>query len=334
MKSSLPQLTTSEVDLQFHRFRRLRQTEGLRSLIRETTLNKSDFIQPLFIVPGNSIKNEISSLKDQFHLSVDKAVFEVEELVKLGVTKVLLFGVPTDKDEFGSAASREDGVVQNAVRQIKKNFPEVTIAADLCFCEYTDHGHCGILKGDYVDNDATLAHLNKQALSLSEAGADIIAPSGMMDGMIVSLRSALDQEGFEGKILMSYSAKYASAFYGPFRDAVDSTPNFGDRRTHQMDPANSDEALREVEADISEGADIVMIKPALSYLDVISRVKANFNIPIAAYNVSGEYAMINAAAEKGLIDGERAMLESLLSIKRAGANIIITYFSKAASKLI
>ena len=333
MKSSEPQLI-DELKGGFPRFRRMRRTEGLRSLIRETRLYKTDFIQPLFIVPGNSVRKEIGSLKNQFHLSVDESLREVENLLQVGVSSVLLFGIPTFKDASGTAALQEDGVIQNAIRELKKRFPELTIAVDLCMCEYTDHGHCGILHGEHVLNDETLVHLNEQALSLADVGADIIAPSGMMDGVILSLRTALDENGFDDRVIMSYAAKYASAFYGPFRDAVDSAPSFGDRRTHQMDPANSDEALREVEADIAQGADIIMIKPALSYLDIICRVRSNFNTPIAAYNVSGEYTMIQLAAERGLIDGERAMMESLTSIKRAGANIIITYFAKAAAKLL
>ena len=316
MKSSEPQLI-DELKGGFPRFRRMRRTEGLRSLIRETRLYKTDFIQPLFIVPGNSVRKEIGSLKNQFHLSVDESLREVENLLQVGVSSVLLFGIPTFKDASGTAALQEDGVIQNAIRELKKRFPELTIAVDLCMCEYTDHGHCGILHGEHVLNDETLVHLNEQALSLADVGADIIAPSGMMDGVILSLRTALDENGFDDRVIMSYAAKYASAFYGPFRD-----------------PANSDEALREVEADIAQGADIIMIKPALSYLDIICRVRSNFNTPIAAYNVSGEYTMIQLAAERGLIDGERAMMESLTSIKRAGANIIITYFAKAAAKLL
>jgi porphobilinogen synthase len=332
MKSNIKQL--SDERLSFARHRRLRQSESLRSMVRETRVVKSDLIQPLFIVPGKGIRKEISSLVNQFHLSVDETLKEAESLLKLGVTNVLLFGVPNVKDETGSSSCNHDGIVQTAVRALKKELPELTITVDVCFCEYTTHGHCGILKGQTVDNDLTLEMLDKQAVSLAEAGADIIAPSGMMDGTIVSLRAALDNTGFEDKILMSYAAKYASAFYGPFREAVASTPSFGDRRTHQMDPANSDEALREIASDIEQGADIVMIKPALAYLDVISRVRDSFNIPIAAYNVSGEYAMIKLAAEKGLIDGEKAMLECLTSIKRAGAGIIITYFAKEAAAII
>jgi porphobilinogen synthase len=303
-------------------------------MVRETRLNKSDFIQPLFIVPGTNIKKEISSLKNQYHLSVDNCLKEAEELLRLGLSTVLLFGLPSQKDEVGSSSWDSNGIIQQAVKALKKEFPELTVAVDVCFCEYTSHGHCGVLNGQCVDNDQTLANLNQQALSLAEAGADILAPSGMIDGMVTSIRTALDQEGYENKIIMSYAAKYASAFYGPFRDAVESTPSFGDRRTHQMDPANVEEALREVASDIEQGADIVMVKPALAYLDVISKVRDNFNIPIAAYNVSGEYAMIQYAAEKGLIDGPSAMMESLTSIKRAGAGIIITYFAKDAARLL
>jgi len=332
MKSNYQQVSDS--GLTYFRHRRLRQSEALRSMVRETRVVKSDLIQPLFIVPGSAIRKEIPSLKNQFHLSVDQCLREAEALLKLGISNVLLFGIPEEKDEIGSSACKPDGIVQRALKNLKKEFPELTLTVDVCFCEYTSHGHCGILKGQSIDNDLTLTELDKQAISLAEAGADILAPSGMMDGCIVSLRSALDSAGFQEKILMSYSAKYASAFYGPFRDAVDSSPSFGDRRTHQMDPANSDEALREIASDIEEGADIVMVKPALAYLDVISRARDNFNIPVAAYNVSGEYAMIKAAAEQGLIDGERAMLECLTSIKRAGAGIIITYFAKEAAPLL
>jgi len=334
MKSHLTYSAEVADKLDFPRLRRLRRTEVLREMVRETEVRLSDLIQPLFIVPGAGIRREIGSLAGQYHLSPDESVREVDSLLEMGIKSVLLFGVPSEKDEVGLVASNREGIVQQSVRAIKSRFPEVAISVDLCFCEYTSHGHCGVIHNGDVDNDKTLVELNRQALSLAEAGADIIAPSGMMDGMIGSLRGALDSEGYENLILMSYAAKYASAFYGPFREAVDSTPSFGDRRTYQMDPGNSDEALREVEADILQGADIVMVKPALAYLDIIRRVKDNFNIPIAAYNVSGEFAMVKAAAEKGLVDGDRIMMEMLTSIKRAGAKIIISYFCKEVSGLL
>lgn len=333
MKST-PESIQEINELNFPRLRRLRRTDALRGLVRETSLSPSDFIAPLFVVPGTGVKREISSLAGQYHLSPDKIPGEIEPLLEEGVKSVLLFGLPPEKDEIGSSASSSDGVVQQATRAIRSRFPEVLISVDLCMCEYTSHGHCGIIHNGDVDNDQTLPHLNAQALSLADSGADIIAPSGMMDGMIASLRQSLDRNDFENTILMSYAAKFASAFYGPFREAADSAPAFGDRRSYQMDPANSDEALREVESDIQQGADIIMIKPALPYLDIIRRVKDNFNIPIAAYNVSGEFAMIKAAAEKGLLDEERAMMESLISIKRAGAKIVITYFAKEAARLL
>jgi porphobilinogen synthase len=318
----------------FPRLRRLRRTDALRGLVRETSLSTTDLIQPLFIVPGSGVRKEISSLPGQFHLSPDQAPREAEVLLELGIKSVLLFGLPPSKDDTGSAACDRNGVVQSALRELKSRFPELLLTVDLCYCEYTSHGHCGVVVDGDVDNDQTLELLNQQALSLAEAGADIVAPSGMMDGMIWSLRNALDSAGHSQVVLMSYAAKYSSAFYGPFRDAVESAPSFGDRRTYQMDPANSDEALREVAADIEQGADIVMVKPALSYLDIIRRVKDTFNVPVAAYNVSGEFAMLKAAAKQGLIDEERGMMEMLTSIKRAGAKIIISYFCKDAARLL
>ncbi len=316
------------------RMRRLRQNIALRALTEETKLSSKDFIAPLFIVPGRGVKKEISSLEGQFHLSADAAVEEVYTLRKLGVKSVLLFGLPEKKDERGEVSCLPDGVVQQAISAIKKEVREVAIIADLCFCEYTTHGHCGIIVDGDVDNDLTLEMTGKQAISLARAGADIIAPSGMMDGMVQTIRLALDKEQFINTAIMSYSAKYCSSFYGPFREAVASSPSFGDRKTYQMNPANSEEALREVALDLEEGADIVMVKPALSYLDIISRVKERFHVPLAAYNVSGEYAMVKAAAEKGLIDGEKVMIETLLSIKRAGADTIITYFAKEAATFL
>lgn len=314
--------------------RRLRQNPLIRSLVRETTVTMDDLIAPLFIVPGKGQRRPISSLAGHCHMSPDAAVEEVFELKKIGVKGVLLFGLPETKDDRGAVSYDDNGVVQQALRAIKKDVPEMLLVADLCFCEYTSHGHCGVIVNNDVDNDLTLVETGKQAVSLAKAGADIIAPSGMMDGMVAEIRRSLDEAGFPDRIIMSYSAKYASGFYGPFRVAADSTPSFGDRRTYQMDPANVDEALHEVAEDLEQGADIVMVKPALAYLDVIYRVKEQFGVPLAAYNVSGEYAMIKAAAAQGLIDGERIMFETVQSIKRAGADIIITYFAKELAPLL
>lgn len=316
------------------RHRRLRQNPAIRALVRETKISVDDFVAPLFVTSGKGIRKPILSLPGQFYFSPDSVVEEAFELQKRGIKGVLLFGLPPVKDERGAVSYDEQGVVQQSLRALKKNVSELLLVADLCFCEYTTHGHCGIVVDGDVDNDLTLAETRHQALSLAKAGADVIAPSGMMDGLVRTIRQSLDEAHLKNVLIMSYSAKYASAYYGPFRDAADSTPAFGDRRSYQMDPANSDEALREVEADIAEGADIVMVKPALPYLDVICRVKEHFPIPLAAYNVSGEYAMIKAAADRGLIDGEKVMLESLQSIKRAGADIIITYFAKEAAELL
>jgi len=315
------------------RLRRLRMNPGIRSLVCETHLHIDDFIMPLFVVPGKNIKKEITSLPGQFQYSVEKCSEKAKELADLGIKAVLLFGIPETKDEIGSSACKDDGIIQKAIESIKKTSPNLTVVTDLCFCEYTSHGHCGVLKNGELDNDASLSILVEQALSHARAGADLIAPSGMLDGMVKSIRLGLDQNSFSNLPIMSYSAKFASAFYGPFRDAVNSTPQFGDRKSYQMNPANSQEALREAALDIEEGADIIMVKPALSYLDIIHAIKEKFLLPIAAYNVSGEYSMIKAAAERGMIDGERVMIEALLSIKRAGANIIISYFSEEAAKL-
>ncbi len=315
------------------RLRRLRKTEALRDMFREISLSKADLIYPLFIVEGESVRNAISSMPDQYQLSVDNVIRECEELQNLGIKAVLLFGIPKIKDEVGSGAYAENGIIQRATREIKQNFPEMLVITDVCLCEYTSHGHCGIVEDDYVQNDATLELLAQEALSHAQAGADIIAPSDMMDGRVGAIRKTLDAGGFAETPIMAYSAKYSSAFYGPFREAAESAPQFGDRKTYQMDYGNSDEAMREIALDIQEGADIVMVKPALSYLDVIQRAKDSFNIPIAAYNVSGEYSMIKAAAERGWIDGEKAMLEVLTSIKRAGADLIITYFAKDAARI-
>jgi porphobilinogen synthase len=313
------------------RSRRLRRTDTLREMFRETQIKTSDLIYPLFIVEGNGIKNEISSMPGQFQMSVDNVLRECEEFQNLGLNSILLFGIPLEKDEIGSGAYDSTGIIQNALRAIKVEFPGMLVITDVCLCEYTSHGHCGVIEKGDVENDKTLDLLVKEALSHADAGADIIAPSDMMDGRVGAIRSALDNSGFDRIPIMAYSAKYASAFYGPFREAAESAPQFGDRRSYQMDPPNSDEAMREIAFDIQEGADIVMVKPALSYLDIIRRAKDEFNVPVAAYNVSGEYSMIKAAAANGWLDGERAMHETLTSIKRAGADVIITYFAKEAA---
>ena len=314
------------------RLRRLRKTPALRDMFRETSLSKKDFIYPLFITEGEKIKREIGSMPGQFQMSIDNILGECEELQNLGISSILLFGIPDRKDEHGSGAYDENGIIQKALRAIKKNFPEMLVITDVCLCEYTSHVHCGVIENDYVQNDKTLELLAKEALSHAESGADIIAPSDMMDGRVAAIRRKLDENGFTETPIMAYSAKYSSGFYGPFREAAESAPQFGDRKSYQMDFGNSTEAMREIALDIQEGADIVMVKPALSYLDIIRRTKENFNIPIAAYNVSGEYSMIKAAAERGWIDGEKIMLEVLTSLKRAGADVIITYFAKEAAK--
>lgn len=322
-------------DFPLTRLRRLRRTPALRDMFRETSLSTADLIYPLFIVEGENVRNEISSMPGQFQLSIDNVLREVEDLQTLDVRAVILFGIPKVKDEVGSEAYAEDGIIQKAVRAVKSRFPEMLVVTDVCLCEYTSHGHCGVI-GDagYVDNDRTLELLSREALSHAESGADMIAPSDMMDGRVRAIRGLLDGSGFADIPIMAYSAKYSSAFYGPFREAAESAPQFGDRKTYQMDFGNSDEALREIALDIQEGADIVMVKPALSYLDVIHRAKDNFNVPVAAYNVSGEYSMIKAAAANGWIDGEKVMMEVLTSIKRAGADVIITYFAKEAAAIL
>jgi porphobilinogen synthase len=314
--------------------RRLRRTPALRRLVRETTLAADNFIFPLFVCPGKGVRREIKSLPGQFHFSVDEVVREVEEVAKLGIPGVILFGLPEKKDEVGSEAWHAEGVVQRAIRAIKKAMPQLMVSVDACFCEYTTHGHCGVVMNGEVDNDATLENLGRAALSYARAGADLVAPSGMMDGFVGFLRESLDEEGFEQVGLLSYAAKYASAYYGPFREAVESAPTFGDRTGYQMDPANVREAMREVSLDVEEGADIVMVKPALAYLDVVAEVRREFDVPVAAYNVSGEYAMLKAAAEKGWIDHDRTMLETLLSMRRAGADLILTYHAKEAARLL
>lgn len=316
------------------RLRRLRATPNLRDMVRETQLSPADFIHPLFVVHGEGIREEISSLPGQYHLSVDELVKECQEIYATGVRSVMLFGIPAHKDAEGSEALSEDGIVQQGLRALHKALPELITIADICMCEYTDHGHCGILHGEEVDNDETLKYLVRQSVSMARAGAKMIAPSDMMDGRVAAIRAGLDEAGFSHIPIMSYAAKFSSAFYGPFRVAADSAPAFGDRRGYQMDPGNRREAMREIELDIQEGADIVMVKPALPYLDVLHEASQRYDLPFAAYHVSGEYAMLEAAAEKGWIDRERVMLESLLSIRRAGAKLILTYYAKEAAQLL
>ncbi len=317
-----------------HRPRRLRRNENLRRLVRETHLSVNDFIMPLFIVPGSGVIHPISSMPGIAQLSVDRAVEECKEIRDLGIPGVILFGIPDHKDPVGSAAYADNGIIQTALRSLKEEVPGLLLMTDVCFCEYTDHGHCGIITGQDVDNDATLEILVKESVSHAQAGADVIAPSDMMDGRVGAIRHGLDSAGFPHLPILAYAAKFASGFYGPFREAAESTPQFGDRRSYQMDPANADEALREVAFDIEEGADMVMVKPALPYLDIIRRVKDRFDYPVAAYNVSGEYAMLKAAAQNGWLDEERVMLEALTSIKRAGADMILTYFAKDAAQVL
>ena len=318
----------------YNRTRRLRKTEGIRRLVQETKLSIDDFVYPLFIEEGIGIATEIPSMPGINRFSLDKINEELDEIVQLNIPAVILFGIPANKDEDGSETWDENGIIQKAIRFIKENYPTLYVITDVCFCEYTTHGHCGVIHDNDVDNDVTLINIAKQVVSHARAGADMVAPSGMIDGTIQMVREALDNNGFVNLPIMAYSVKYASAFYGPFRDAADSAPSFGDRRTYQMNPSNRDEAIREANFDDQEGADILMVKPALSYLDIIRDLKNNFDRPIACYNVSGEYAMVKAAAEKGWIDGEKVMMESLLSMKRAGADIIITYFAKEAAKVL
>ena len=314
------------------RLRRLRRTESLRALVRETRVEVGDLVYPLFIIEGSGLKQEIPSMPGIFRYSVDLLPKEVEEIAKLGIPAVLLFGIPEHKDEVGSAAYHPEGVVQQAIRTIKKVAPELIVVTDVCLCEYTSHGHCGIVVDDYVDNDQTLPLLARTALSHAQAGADIVAPSDMMDGRVKVIREALDEARFHDTPILAYAAKYASVFYDPFRNAVESAPQFGDRRSYQLDPPNWREALREVEQDLAEGADMVMVKPALAYLDVLHRVRDTFNCPLAAYNVGGEFAMVKAAARLGWLDERRATLEILTAIKRAGADIIITYHAKEVAQ--
>ncbi len=328
-----PSVASGRLDLT-RRGRRLRRSPAIRSMVRETRLSPENFIYPLFVCEGAGVRREVTSMPGVFNLSVDEAVRESLAARADGVPGVLLFGLPAFKDEVGSAAYDAKAPVQAAVRAIKKADPSILVVTDVCLCEYTSHGHCGVVVDGDIRNDESVALLVKTAVSHAEAGADIVAPSDMMDGRIGAIRGALDERGFEQVAIMSYAAKYCSAFYGPFREAADSAPKFGDRRTHQMDPPNVEEALREVAEDIEEGADIVMVKPALPYLDVIARVKAEFGYPTAAYNVSGEYSMLKAAEANGWIDGPRAMMEMLVGIRRAGADIIITYFAREAARLL
>ena len=316
------------------RLRRMRMNPLLRSMVRETELSKNDFIYPLFVVPGKGVRKEVSSMPGVSQMSVDQIVRECAEVQALGIPAVIFFGIPEKKDEVGSGAYDDHGVVQEAIRAVKKDVPGLLLITDVCLCEYTSHGHCGIVKGEEIVNDASVDLLTREALSHARAGADIIAPSDMFDGRVGAIRRVLDENGFVNTPIMSYAAKYASGFYGPFREAAESTPQFGDRRSHQMDPANGDEAIREVAQDIQEGADIVMVKPALPYLDIIHRVKRQFGMPTAAYNVSGEYAMVKAAARMGWVDEERVMMEMLTGIRRAGADMILTYFAKDAARLM
>lgn len=314
--------------------RRLRRTPAIRDMVRETHLSVKDFIAPLFVKPGEAVRDPIASLPGQYQFSVDTLVEECSQLAGLGIPAVILFGLPDSKDPMGSRSWADDGIVQQAIAAVKSRVPDMVVITDVCFCEYTDHGHCGVIKDGDVDNDATLELLARQAVSHAKAGADLVAPSDMMDGRVGAIRTALDGEGFQQTGILSYAVKYASAFYGPFRDAAESAPQFGDRSSYQMDPANGLEALKEAELDLEEGADMIMVKPALPYLDIISRVREICPVPLAAYNVSGEYAMIKAAAMNGWIDGERVMMESLTSIKRAGADLILTYFAKEAARLL
>jgi porphobilinogen synthase len=311
--------------------RRLRRTPSIRDMVRETRLSTKDLIYPMFVKHGQGLQDPIPSMPGQFHYSVDTIADAVEAVYERGIPAIMLFGLPDRKDATGSRSYAEDGVVQRAVSAIKRRTPDLTVITDVCLCEYTDHGHCGLIKDGDVDNDATLALLARQAVTHAAAGADLVAPSDMMDGRVAAIREALDREGYEGIGILSYAVKYASAFYGPFRDAADSTPQFGDRSTYQMDPANAREGIKEALLDVEEGADMVMVKPALPYLDMVHRVRESCILPLAAYNVSGEYAMIKAAEEKGWIDGTRVMMETLLSIKRAGADLILTYFAPEAA---
>jgi porphobilinogen synthase len=317
-----------------YRPRRLRKNENFRRMIRETKLSVDNLIYPLFVVPGAKVKKPIASMPGNFQMSVDHIVREAARMKELGIPAVLLFGIPEKKDEIASGALAKDGIIQRAIMEIKNKVPDILVITDVCLCEYMSHGHCGMIEKGEVANDLTLEVLAEQAISHARAGADMVAPSAMMDGQVGAIREGLDEAGFDAVPIMAYSAKYASCFYGPFREAAESAPAFGDRRAYQMDPANSDEAMREISLDVQEGADIIMVKPALPYLDVIRRAKEEFDLPLAAYNVSGEFAMVKAAAQMGWIDGERAMLESLTAIRRAGADMIITYFAPEAAEIL
>ncbi|ASS96009.1 porphobilinogen synthase [Peribacillus simplex] len=323
-------------NIPFNRHRRLRASAGMRALVRETQLHKEDLIYPIFVIDGENVKNEINSMPGIYQLSMDNLGAEMDEVVSLGIKSVILFGVPFDhdKDEQGTGAFHHNGLVQEATRFIKKQYPEVIVIADTCLCEYTSHGHCGVVEGEKILNDASLDLLAKTAISQAEAGADIIAPSNMMDGFVAAIRAGLDEAGYEDIPIMSYAVKYASAFYGPFRDAANGAPQFGDRKTYQMDPANRLEAFREAESDVAEGADFLIVKPALSYMDIIRDVKNNFNLPVVSYNVSGEYSMVKAAAQNGWIDEKAIVMEMLTGLKRAGSDLIITYFSKEVARWI
>ena len=317
-----------------YRARRMRVNETMRRMVRENSLSPDDFVYPLFVTHGKNVKKEIASMPGNFQQSVDNIVADAKETFSLGIPAVLLFGIPKVKDSRGSEAYADSGIVQQAVRAIKDAVPDLLVVTDVCLCEFTDHGHCGVVEHGEILNDPTVDLLCREALSHAKAGADIVAPSDMMDGRVGAIRETLDDAGYSGTPIMSYAVKYASAFYGPFREAAESTPAYGDRRSHQMDPANAREAIREAELDIDEGADIIMVKPALPYLDIIYRLRENTDLPIAAYNVSGEFSMIKAAEQLGWMDGQRAMMESLMGIKRAGADIIITYFAKEAAAVL
>lgn len=321
--------------LTFKRHRRLRQSDAMRKMVQETYLHKEDFIYPIFVIEGENIKNEVSSMPGVYQFSIDRLAEEMDEVVALGIKAVILFGLPAEKDAVGSQAYHDHGIVQEATRFIKKNYPEMLVVADTCLCEFTSHGHCGVVSEDErILNDPSLDLLAKTAVSQAEAGADIIAPSNMMDGFVVAIREGLDAAGFEDVPIMSYAVKYASAYYGPFRDAADGTPQFGDRKTYQMDPANRMEAMREATSDVEEGADFLIVKPALAYLDIVRDVRNNYDVPVVAYNVSGEYAMVKAAALNGWIDEKKVVLETLLGMKRAGADLIITYHAKDAIRFM
>jgi len=317
-----------------HRLRRLRKNENLRRMVRETRLSIDNFVYPFFVCSGKNIRREIKSMPGCFQLSIDNLGKEAKEIHKLNIPAIILFGIPEKKDEFGKEAYAKDGIIQRAVREVKNSVPSLIVITDICLCEYTSHGHCGLIRKGKIDNDATIEILAKVALSHARAGTDIVAPSDMMDGRVKAIREVLDDNGFEEIPMMSYAAKFASSFYGPFREAAESAAKYGDRKSHQMDPANPDEALREIALDIEEGADIIIVKPALPYLDVICRAKERFNITLAAYHVSGEYSMVKAGGRLGWINEKEVMMESLLSIKRAGADIIITYFAKEVAKVL